>query len=203
MSLANVYVADDHALIGVDTAAGPAWSGQSETEAHFSRGRSKLLPLPHSNVVIAGRGYIDVLSGVFGYMVATGHDFDSAAAALPSMLVQARHGAEQSWGEMRAELARVDTGLDGYLVGWSQRAGSMSCVRFEMPRGAAAPTVDPARSNFYWVSPGDPFKGASAQQVVVPSHHDATLELARVQTRWGKANWPGRLDGREVLSLPR
>lgn len=188
MSLANLYVAEDRALIGVDTAAGPVRSGQSESVG--SRGRSKLLHLPHSNLVVAGRGFLDILNCVFGLMVVSDHDFDSAASALPDMLGLTRQAVEESWCDLSADLAEVDTRLGGYLVGWSQSAARMSCIRFEMSLRVAEPTIEPARSNFYWVAPIDPFTGGDGRQMVVPSNYEAMLRIARTQTRWGQENRP-------------
>lgn len=202
MSLVNILVTEDRALIGVDTDAGPAWSGNSRFNGQ--RARSKLLHLPHSNLVIAGRGFLDFLNGVFGYMVVMGYDFDSAAAAMLHMLGSVRLDIESLWAPdplLQAKLTEIDTQFEGYLAGWSESANRMSVVHFEIALGEAEPSVETPRSKYFWVSPSAPFNGVEGQQLEVPTGYAAMLKIARAQTQWGRANRPdAAIGGRLVFA---
>lgn len=153
MSLLNVWVSPARALIGVDTAA--------KAPKHQAIEASKLLHLPHSNLVLASRGEISFLGMVFGqiHRATSTLDFDQLEVdlptALPVMLAEylafaQSHGVDRSG--LESEIA---------LVGWSERRQRIAGMAYQRCPGKQefdAAEIDPWRigPNADWPKPPPP-----------------------------------------------
>lgn len=137
MSIMNVWIDRDRALVAVDTQA------LSQVDGKF-RDASKLLALPHANAVLAARGEIVYFGWVFNGLQTSGAaDYDAMVQAMPELLAQNERlfrGFQKSYG--------VET-FNGYeiaLVGWSAAIGRMLGVRYEKWPGdphVRATAIDP------------------------------------------------------------
>lgn len=105
MSLLNVWVSPERAMVAVDT------DGINPAGQHF--GMSKLLVLPHAEIVFAFRGDRRFMHDLFSrfYLAACDVDFDAVMAAMPQMLASVILGfREASAAPQPYEVA---------VVGWS------------------------------------------------------------------------------------
>ena len=129
MSILNLYVERDSALVAVDT------------DARFRDGAagppvSKMLVLPHINAVIAcrGQGQFFVLLAMVAALPSA--SIDQLIAEMPEKLIEAWH----TWVGQH-EIFRADpdaaTGTEILVVGWSERSRQMHAVVFVQERGSS------------------------------------------------------------------
>ena len=134
MSLLNVYLERDRALVSYDTLSS-IMSGQfsvSEAFQQLAAGgvhMSKCAFLTHANVALAHRGdALLAINVVTALQLACTPDFDAMAEAMPQLLAQAFAQVtafrKQQWG--------IDDfhGAEIVLVGWSPALGRMQAVRW-------------------------------------------------------------------------
>jgi len=136
LSIANIVVARDKALIGFDTKsafmATPVSGGfaaalkLAEGGAHTS----KCMFLPHANVAMPTLGDNLLANYAFSMLQLRPDlvDLDKMAEAMPEILAEAHRQAvfirKQQWGTDKFPGSTV------FLVGWSNALGRMECVRW-------------------------------------------------------------------------
>jgi hypothetical protein len=134
VSLLNVWIEPGRALVAVDTAG--AMFSASELVARTEA--SKMLHLPHQNVILAARGETYFFGFVFGaiHHGGLGNDFDELesgiAAALPSLLQQ--YLLYQGTGG----LDRSNMEIELVLVGFSKKRNRMAGCAYELWPGDSA-----------------------------------------------------------------
>lgn len=135
MSLVNVHLEHDRALIAFDTLTSamqaPPANGVAEALARFSAGlhMSKCAFLPHANVAMAHRGDAMLAVNAFSAVqISALADFDAIAEAMPQVLAQ-------SFAQVTA-FRKQHLGIDDFagseiiLVGWSPALKRMLAVRW-------------------------------------------------------------------------
>lgn len=190
MSLLNLSVFEDRALVAVDVLGGSA------SRNHKPEKFTKLLPLTHSDVILCGRGFY-ALTGTLAALALGQPDVDFDAIASDhrdnvldvwSKLAAARAGNEPVPGFMRKS--------DVAVVGWSESRGRMACswAVLELSEGAEVVrcTVDepPCR-----LAPGEAFSETPA----CPSTDSQMLELAKTQVAWWSRKMPELPMGGEIV----
>lgn len=133
MSLLNIDLNADRALIAVDTSAISLEGGAGVME------RSKLLHLPHANLVLAARGELVFFSSFFERVCrAPGIvDFDALAASAKAALSEHK---QVLLAHMRAAgFDDLDEGCkhEISLIGYSLSAGAMRCATWVYDRASA------------------------------------------------------------------
>jgi len=128
MSLVNVYMEPDRALMAVDTLSGLMEGAAPETgaaELHMS----KIALMPHASVAIAHRGDAMFASALFSALTLTVlPDFDRMAEAMPGLLAAL---IPQTLA-LRKQINGVEhfPGAEIVLVGWSPALNRMEGVRW-------------------------------------------------------------------------
>lgn len=179
MSLVQVWVEGDVARVAVDTMSVNSVTGvRSEN--------SKLLSLPHANVVLASRGSDVAFSSIFVqiFLQAGCEDFDSIERAM-----EERHAfIAQYWPEDHPD----DFGqCEIYLVGYSEAQGRMACTSFKIDfKKRGVPSTRMPRS--CWAAPG--FKTIPALDC-----DEGMLELAATQVKFMIEEEPLRATGGRLL----
>lgn len=181
MSLINACIARDHAVVVMDTQARAMWP----TPGPFFD-VSKMLPLPHANVLLAGCGSVEFIASLqFGLSSLQTASFTRMAEALQSdMLRQSDQGAAAMKKAMGAP-SHYEDGQDVYLIGWSDAKGSMhgiSCSR--EPGSTRWETLDMCST---WVSPW----GDDWGDLPEPRDVDHLAAVANDQVRRVRAESPG------------
>lgn len=185
MSLLNVHIKPARALIAVDTQA-QVFGSDGRTEA------SKLLLMPHLNIVMAARGDLAFFSMVFScaHRSPANHDFDQLAAdmsdSLPVILKQ--HGVAMStWG---IDPCGVESEI--CIVGWSRKLCRMAGMTYERWPGQQEFTtteIDPWRI------------GPNAQWSTTPAVDtiEAMQSVARDQVKFMRKHHPQAAIGGRLL----
>lgn len=146
MSILNLWLAPDHALVGVDT------DGVDPAGRHMSC--SKLLPIVHLNAVLAGRGNLTLLGCTFvQLMVSELGDFDALADRLPAMVQKAFKGTIGGFPLRFIQRAAYQAGDEIILVGWSPRLDRPRAVEVTRAPGASSFTVEETKLEY--VAPWD------------------------------------------------
>lgn len=184
MSLLNVWVEHERALVGVDTHAmhlGP--NGQPLVVNGFPAGArfetSKMIPLVHLNAVLAVRGTAALLVHVFMHCnLKPRQGLDEIFRDLPLIL-------DQSFPELKRVPGAVAAGQEVLLVGWSRQAGRMRALMLKQE-----PTRDafvPNEVEELWIGPwDDDVQGAP----VDPSDDRSMAELMQAQRRDARERFP-------------
>lgn len=183
MSILNVSLLGDHALVAVDTLAVRSTSGFRAEE------QSKLFPLVHADCVVAGRGLV-VLSLLAYQAVAKTTDthYDLLAEALPSVVQEALGWLQQAHPE-----ALVDARIGGHevaLVGWSRSREQMSgtVVKLTLDRQGGEHFETEAVDEWLF-APGDTFR--SDLNLPRAKSTQDMLSLAQRQAKWHAERVPG------------
>jgi hypothetical protein len=191
MSLINVFLSSSKALIGVDTEGSDPKTGQFITI-------SKMVHLPHANVVMAGRGTQGFLMLLFLMVIETDAraqsegDFDSLVKSMPEIfantykLIDANrpHGVDS-------------TILDDQqivLAGWSNllnRMHAICCTK----RGPGGEIEMVEIEEPGYIMPWDDNWGEAPEG----DDHRAMMALALAQTRHVKQESPGTAMGGRLL----
>ncbi len=134
MSLVNVYLEHDRALIGFDTLSSameaPPAAGVAEALERFKTGlhMSKCAFLAHANVALAHRGDAMLAVGVCSAVQLNFlSDFDAIAEAMPQLLAQAY--AQVTTYRKQFGIEQF-SGAEVILVGWSHALNRMQGVRW-------------------------------------------------------------------------
>ncbi|QNK00982.1 hypothetical protein [Dyella telluris] len=136
MSLLNCYVAEDRALVSVDTCMAPISSGNAADLARRAHG-SKLLALPHANVVLAARGeqnFFNWLASDLNRAMLDG--YDAMAERMQSLLDKNL----EAFMEVVAKPQGVDSfpGAEILMVGWSRATNRMQAAVWKCDHGEKA-----------------------------------------------------------------
>lgn len=136
MSILNVWIEPDAALVGVDTATG--MTREDGTPLEFS----KMFPIVHANTIVAGRGHSLFLSSLFVMCNGRG-DFDSLVEEMPLLLQLAFDQIKD------LPLLAPPEGIDRQMivvVGWSAKLGRMAgrdYIQEDRARGFVASEITP------------------------------------------------------------
>lgn len=181
MSLLNVLLFPDRALVAADTRCKNYQSG-----GYFDG--SKMFPIVHANVLIAGRGdriFADLVFQWYGGCETC--DFDSIADGLSENLLMI--------GERYASIPGVHVGGDELvIVGWSEKHRAMQGLLCVRPDGNSEFTV----SRMVTGSIG-PRLTADLSHVQCADHVESLIEIARAQTRQVRKEQPGLPIGGRLL----
>ena len=177
MSLVNVSLTPDRALITVDT---NAMNGSTGAIGELS----KMVVLPHCNIVLAGRGLSFVLSVAFSQaMLAWPSDFETIETMLPSAMTWSidhlRANAAQFFSSMRIDqddhLNAADQNL--VMVGYSPSRGRIAAVTFTSSRRSEGVSSYELGTRDAWLSPWS----EEWDDEFDPSSPELMYALARVQ----------------------
>lgn len=177
MSIVNIAIGKERALVGCDTTCGY----ESPEGKQFGE-MSKLLVLQGMGVVMAYRGQRHMFHQVVNQSL-FGHEpecFDALIERMPRIL----RDAEPSPGTVPFDMT-----LELYVVGWSHQRGRMTGASYEIDGsgGLIAAHVDTWRSASSPEVPGNP--------TPVLDSHDAMLAYARCQVASNKAEDPAAVIG--------
>ena len=169
MSLLNVWVGKNRALVSVDT------DGIMPNGEHHDF--SKLITLPHAGAVFAGRGDRVFLESLFQYYYfGTGtFGFDEIVEHLPRAIGKVL--------EYQQSLPGFSDSGDYQIViaGWSEKTKRMAgYFAHGLFRVGEAPVVEKLGQR---VMPGDPWSDRP-QDVPLPNEETNHLILAAVQAKW-------------------
>ncbi len=181
MSLLNAWISPQEAIVAVDS------DGVSQGGCRLPS--SKLLPIPHLNVVLGLRGQLAFLSFLHMRACSAALDsFDDLLAVMPELLAEAE-------AFTRCSGLTVDTngalaGNELLAVGWSPREKRMlglQCVkRGDMP-AFSVQEVDRHVSPWH----------ASMQHIrIAPAN---VAQIARAQVRWMRESFPQAACGGSLI----
>jgi len=129
MSINNVWIEPDRALVGVDS------------EGRDDQGRihqvSKMLPLPHQNSVLSGTGTIPFLNTVWSVCHAAAGDFDRLLKALPELVPFAYKFMLGAAAQYKAPLGPTPEKQSCIACGWSPSRERMVAVGYSQADEAA------------------------------------------------------------------
>lgn len=157
MSLVNVWISPTRAMVCVDTEA------QTETGEYIEC--SKMLSLPHANVVIAGRGQNAFMNVLFSLLhMSPAASFDALDDAMPAALATA---TAYLAGMKDMQFSRSIYEQEIGLVGYSREVGAMYCRVYQSKdeSGFVDHDIDQA-----YLSPWDGAWGQPAFQATTPEH---------------------------------
>ncbi len=128
MSILNVYLLGDSALVGVDSLFRPQGVGNAEQDHHGC----KLYPIPLCNAIFAARGErnLNVLCAMLLSKLDVG-SFDELSAKLP----HAFGWAVENLRLFDGDESEVDTDGQRALVGWSEETQAMRCLWMKLVDG--------------------------------------------------------------------
>lgn len=125
MSLVDVWLQPERVVVAVDTRSQVMRTGE-----FFDA--SKLLPVPHANTVLTGRGHDVYLTVSLSLVVqsARGTDFEAVEAVMPEVLVHAARFMSsniKSFGPGAAALEQQEI----LIAGWSTKQGRGRAVMYK------------------------------------------------------------------------
>lgn len=181
MSLVNVWVTPQKAMVVVDTEA------QSQEGEYFET--SKMLTLPHANVVVAGRGHNAFFNVLFSLLhMDKGATFDDLEGSFDGSLAQTTAYLKT----IEAQFIRSIYEQEIALVGYSHSRRGMHCVAYQSKdeSGFAAHDIDDA-----YLSPWDPTTWGLPMPVTTAEHARvaSTEQLAKAKALHPDAPLGGRL----------
>lgn len=186
MSILNVWLERDLALVGVDTEAMSHTGGMVQG--------SKMLPVPHLNAVLAGRGTSVLLVSVFAQLVIRDcGGFDDLADRLPSMVEKAFKGTIGGFPLRYIHRAAYLRGHEIVLVGYSPKQKRMRAVEVVRQAGAKAFTVEETEREY--VTPWH----ESIASAPSPANLGAIAKLAMAQVNLIKRTYPAAPAGGRLL----
>ncbi|NJD24075.1 MAG: hypothetical protein FIB06_01580 [Betaproteobacteria bacterium] len=183
MSICNVFVNDDHALVAVDT--------EGEHLDGTYQECNKLVVLPLQNTVVAFRGTSLLFTVVSAMLLGPGaKDYDGLADSIPGMITHAMAQLRQMGANTKA------IGPAEFLaVGHSLAKGRILGSAFEHRPGSQLKTT-PVTQQWY-----SPFFGVeSIQQLGIVADRDGLTALALDQVRRVRENpMPGSTAGGRLI----
>jgi hypothetical protein len=188
MSLLNVVLQRQEAYVAVDTRF------LSLSGSGFFEG-TKMLILPHANVVFASRGERTFLHWVFNWFLMTleTFDFDGIERVLPQVL--------QAQFEIYAEKCKADAieskhyaEIELVVVGWSQSEQHMICLTVLRKLGDDQFSVNRMKTGHI-----APAFTEDLSSITVASQAGYMSAVARAQTRQAKRDSPGQPVGGRLL----
>lgn len=175
MTLLNIALAADRALVAVDTLV-YTWDGGIKCD---SGGKpcetTKALALPHAQCVVAVRGSSSLLHYLWERS-AWLPDTDTAISRLPEMLRAASASAPVDHrGRYPAD--------EVYITGWSKHYGRMVCVSFDSSDGFATMTATLRHEASHSLSAAPAVPPEALGQFPFPETPDDMLRIARRQVK--------------------
>lgn len=183
MSLVNVWITPAKAMVVVDTEARDELDG-----TYFEM--SKMLTLPHANVVVAGRGQNIFMNVLFSYLHNNGATtFDAFEDAMPLLLASTTAGLKASSYVFAGPIEEQEVAL----VGYSEARGGMACVVWQSKDASG---FHPQEVDDIYLSPWDSAAwGQGGLQASTPHHAQVISQeqVARSLDRHPEAAIGGRL----------
>ena len=170
MSLVNVWVTDTKAMVVVDTEA------QADDGSFFET--SKMLTLPHANVVVAGRGINAFMNVLFSLLhMAKAASFDEIDEQMPAALAQATAYLETM---PAATFSRSIHEQEVVLVGYSHLLSRVHCSVYQSKDkvGFDAQDIDEAYLSPWTDSWGMPMRVSTSEHARVTSTEQVANALA-------------------------
>jgi len=133
MSILNTFVTPTRALVGVDTAAHVYSAVDMSSVEQAANGAvevSKLIPLPHANALIAGRGVSEMLIIVFASVMSSRMGFDEAFLAMDKTLEISLQLLRQQIAGAGLQDPTLIHSQEIVFVGWSQKLNQVIGVRY-------------------------------------------------------------------------
>jgi len=193
MTIANIVVERDRALIGVDTLAAymPQGHGIVPESERRDRQTTKVWLYPHANMAMTGRGDVSLMAYVRLFLDhAAVRDFDHAvelmSSALPTAFQMAMTQRKQGTG------LDVFPGVDLVLVGWSR----VMCFKGRRWLRRPEDTDFQASNIDTWLALPEVDR---VERVLVPTTDRGMEDLARKQMAWANENYPGTCGGRLMV----
>lgn len=189
MSLLNAWISPTNALVAFDTKG-------LDLDGTFSE-MSKAFYLPHSNVLVGGRGTVAFTRLVFHMLHLKNASFDEAVDALPLVLSESTTTLTQL-AKSAGVHDQVDIGeQEILLVGWSKKSGRIQAVRQTrrlITEDFESQPVTPWSCAPYDQSWGEP-------PVAEPNTLDRMEKMAAWQVRCGAETFKGApLGGRLMIA---
>jgi len=179
MSLLNAWIMRDEALVAVDSDGVDRDGGRMPT--------SKLLTIPHLNVVMGLRGQLAFLGLLFLRCISAGLDsYDELVAALPEMLVHVDDACPESL------IVQTNIGNELVVAGWSVRRGRMAGRLFFKRDGMEA--FQGSEIESFFVSPWD------RSMPDIPKTPAAVEKISRAQVRWMRQSFPNAACGGKLIT---
>ncbi|MFA6312334.1 MAG: hypothetical protein WC681_12705 [Sterolibacterium sp.] len=175
MSIVQAFVHPDCGIVCADTEAGPDDGPYIEV--------SKLIPLPHMNAVIAGRGVMLFLASVVTGAFAAGCDFDELARQMPDLLKLASDKAVELAPKLVAgALTSEEAGCgEVVIVGYSPARARI--VGHHFRRQTLAEGFIANNNITHFVAPSWADADLNLQNVSVPPSKEYIKTLALAQLR--------------------
>lgn len=182
MTILNIWATPERAVVAVDTAT-HSFDG--------ARGyATKIVPLFHSNCIVAGRGSISVLAGVLHPLLSVPKDYEAAhntiAEQLPAHMKFVDNHAAGQGSPFRVGAQQIA------LVGWSTTAKRV-CVALFYCDGKTFHLDDDDRA--FLPDPGTDM----ASIVAEPFSTVAMMRTAREQVEWAKSTGIGHTVGGDLI----
>jgi hypothetical protein len=198
MSIANIVVERDRALIGVDTLAAymPGADAVMSEEERRDRHACKVSFLPQISCAVTGRGDHMLIAYVHFYLyVGAVRSFDHAVQAMPEALKTA-FSQTMAWRAVNLpdESLVKFPGADVMLVGWSP-----SIMRFEAARWIRREEDE----DFAHTRIDSALLTPEIDRVELVEAPDTPAKMEAVacqQMKWVNENYPGTCGGRLLLA---
>lgn len=117
MSIINVWINQDYALVGADSECQDAAGNIDQV--------SKIIPLVHMNAVLSGCGHHLFINNLWSGCHSVGGDFDVLISLMPKILPLAYKSMLESARRYGIVLAGDYTKQTAIICGWSKRHDSM------------------------------------------------------------------------------
>lgn len=197
MTLLNAFVSHRKAMMLVDTEVlamekrrPAAHEVRAQERPYYFEG-SKMLALPHANVIIGGRGHNVFLSTLLYLMHTRPGAFDEIEENMPSLLKIATGLLKKEMGLFVGLFSTSIYAQEIVLVGYSERRGRMFCIAYRSAdkSGFEATEVDDAYHSPWDLSWGMPF------DVYTPEHARflSTVQVDNALALHPEAPFGGRL----------
>jgi hypothetical protein len=174
MSILNVWISPERALIGVDTKAVYSRAKPGNVLHEYS----KMIPLVHASAVLANRGHTAFLSAVFAQCHSHPSEFDSLEGLMPSILDYALNILVTHNRDANINDDSVYGGQELALVGWSPMRRRM--VGSSYVKEAGKPGFVRKEINPWIIAPWESSLGSPT----IPKTPAAMLDLAKTQMRY-------------------
>lgn len=194
MSICSYWIWKDIAIVAVDTVC---------THSHLGVGTmSKMVSLPHANVLLAHRGITKLAAAAYLRISTTMKldSFDKIDADLPAIFEDI-----DAFVRDNPDVLDLDSGLELFLFGWSDRLGRMAGSVYTYAPGKidGGFRYTPADDNGCDIVPSSDEMFAEGCQL--PNTHDgdafelAMMDLCRRQVAYGNEIKNGIYFGGELL----
>lgn len=185
MSMANIVIEKDRALIGFDTLAGfmnGAELHMSDAD-RFGKHTCKVSLFPHMDMAMTHRGDALLTRLVqFNLDLSLAQDFDQAVEYMHALLPQA-HEQAMTHRKARFNIESFE-GAEVILVGWSKLIQGFDAVRWMRYPGDPA-YICTSASNGILLPATD-----QTDEMALPADAEAMERVARHQVEWARREYP-------------